>query len=495
MTRSDGVSADLQGRRPFREMMERSFALRKERPAVRDCFGLLTYSSLGSSVSRIEERLAAIGFGKGDRVAIDADGRDLIILTLAVMYSGGCALAIPRQCSAREREALFERCAVTALVTPGESDRFPAGAGVLEEEALANAYFLCRRPPGFPALLPETAGFSGSFLRLTSGTTGESKGVLLGEQALAERVTAANRALKIGEDDAVLSVLPMAYHFIVSIILYLEAGACIVIPEHASPVAVVRAMKDGGVTTLYANEHFLRMLIAHCPEADLKRITKAFSTSVALSEKTALEFYRKSGVAVMQAYGIIEAGLPFVNVDSPLARPWSVGRVLPDYGVRIVGDAGNEIAPGEVGEVCIRGCGFFDAYLSPFRSRDEVCSGGWFHTGDLGALDGEGYLRLLGRRGDVINSMGMKIFPAEIEDVLNRHPAVKSSLVKAVPHPYLNEVPGATIVLHDRSVSPNPGDLIAFCGEYLAAYKIPRSFQYAEFLPETGSGKIRRAGA
>lgn len=495
MTPGGRVPAELQGRRPFREMMERSFALRKERPAIRDRLGLLTYASLGGSVSRIEERLTAMGSGKGARIAIDADGRDLIILTLAVMYSGGCALAIPRQCSAREREALFERCAVTALIAPQGSDLFPGVAGGLEEDVLTKAYVVSRHVPEFPAPSPETDGSSGSFLRFTSGTTGESKGVLFGEQALAERVYAANRALKIGEEDAVLSVLPMAYHFIVSTFLYLEAGACIVIPGHASPDAVVRAMKDGGVTALYANEHFLRMLIVHCPEADLGRITKAFSTSVALSEKTALEFYRKSGVAVMQAYGIIEVGLPFVNVDSPLERPWSVGRVLPDYEVKIVDDAGKEIASGETGEVCIRGCGFFDAYLSPFRARDEVCPGGWFPTGDLGALDTEGYLRLLGRRGDVINSMGMKIFPVEVEEVLNRHPAVKSSLVKAVSHPYLNEVPGATIVLHDRSVAPKPEELISFCGEYLAAYKIPRSFQYAEFLPQTGSGKIRKAGS
>lgn len=482
-------------RRPFREMMEHSFASRRDRPAISDGFGSLTYSSLEKSILQVEERLLMMGVGKGDRVAVDCDGRDLIVITFAVMYAGACAVAVPRHYSGREREALFEQCAVTTLICPKGSDISPRVAGEIEEEGLTDIFLLSRRPPELPFPSLGAAAFDGSFLRFTSGTTGESKGVLFGERSLVERVFAANKALKICEEDVVIWVLPMAYHFIVSIILYLHAGACIVIPENTLPETVRNAIRDRGVTVIYANEYFLRMLIAHCSEDDLKSVKKTFSTSVAISEKTALKFYRKTGVPVMQAYGIIEVGLPFVNVDKPLEKPGSVGSILPDYRVQIVDDEGAQVSAGKVGEVCLKGCGFFDAYLSPFRSRDEVCPGGWFHTGDMGSLDEEGYLRLLGRRGDVINCMGMKIFPDEIEEVLNQHPAIKRSLVKPVSHPYLNEVPGAIIVLHEKTLVPKADELISFCGQYLAVYKIPRSFEFVGSLPETESGKIRRPGS
>jgi long-chain acyl-CoA synthetase len=473
-------------------MMENSFAARRDRLAINDRFGSLTYSSLGEAILKVEERLVRIGVGKGDCVALDCDGRDLIIFTFAVMYLGACAVAVPRQYTGREKEALFERCAVTIFICPKGSERLSHGAAELQEDGLTDIFQLTHRPAVSQSSLLKIPVTGAAFLRFTSGSTGESKGVLFGESSLVERVVAANKGLGICEEDVVLWVLPMAYHFIVSIILYLQTGASIVIPENTIPETVRNAIKKNRVSVIYANEYFFKMLIAHCGKDHLKSIKKTFSTSVGISEKTAMDFYKKFGVPIRQAYGIIEVGLPFVNVDKPLEKPRSVGRILPDYQVQIVDDEGAQVPAGKVGEVCLKGCGFFDAYLSPFRPRDEVCSGGWFHTGDMGSLDEEGYLYLFGRRGDVINSMGMKIFPSEIEEVLNQHPSIKRSLVRAVPHPYLNEVPGAIIIPYEQARIPEADELISFCGQYLAAYKIPRSFVFTESLPETGSGKLRR---
>jgi long-chain acyl-CoA synthetase len=478
--------------RTVRQMLERSLSARGDCPAIIDGSGILTYSSLVKSILRIEERLRSAGIGKGDCIAVDCDGRDLIILTFAVMYSGACAVAVPRQCTERERDALFDHCAVTTFISKEETRFFPQLCGEIRAEDLTDVFLLFRRPsPPSSSFLSGAVG-DAAFIRFTSGTTGKSKGVLFGERSLVERVMAANKSLAVCEGDVVLWVLPMAYHFIVSIMLYLYAGACILIPENNLPESVRSAIRLNRVKMLYANEHFFKSLISHCSEDDLKSVRKALSTSVSLSQKVAADFDSKFGVPISQAYGIIEVGLPFVNVEKPREKAGSVGRILPDYQVKVVNDKGERVGPGAVGEIYLRGPGLFDAYLSPFRKREEVCSDGWFHTGDMGSLDEEEYLHLTGRRGEVINCMGMKIFPSEIEEVLNQHPGIKASLVKAIPHPYLKEVPHAVIVPCDKDRQPDAGELISFCGLYLSAYKIPRSFEFVESLPETGSGKIRR---
>jgi long-chain acyl-CoA synthetase len=206
--------------------------------------------------------------------------------------------------------------------------------------------------------------------------------------------------------------------------------------------------------------------------------------------KISARFAEKFGFAPAEAYGIIEIGLPFINTDPGSTAEPTVGKVLPDYQLQIA----NPDADG-VGEVLIKGKGMFDAYFYPWRTREAVAPDGWFHTGDLGRLDDQNRLYLVGRSKTVVVCAGMKVFPEEVEEVIDSFPNVSESLVSGRDHPQFGQVPVAQIVCKDNL--PNAGsflqDLRAYCCEKLSSYKVPLEFTLVPSLPKTPSGKLARA--
>ena len=134
-----------------------------------------------------------------------------------------------------------------------------------------------------------------------------------------------------------------------------------------------------------------------------------------------------------------------------------------------------------------------DAYFSPWKNKGQLLEGGWFKTGDLGKLDKDGFLFLVGRGKHVINFTGMKIFPYEVELVLNQHPAVKESLVYGVSHPHYGQLPSAKVVLREGAgIDFDSNELRRFCYQYLTSYKVPKEFECVDRLDRTASGKLRR---
>ena len=145
-----------------------------------------------------------------------------------------------------------------------------------------------------------------------------------------------------------------------------------------------------------------------------------------------------------------------------------------------------------VGEIRIKGKGMLDAYYSPWQGRNDILTDGWFKTGDLGKIDKDGFLFIVGREKDVINFVGMKVFAQEVESVLNLHPQIKESLVYGATHPVYGQLPMAKIVLREGSSVLDMYDLRRFCYQRLAQYKVPKDFEFVDHLPKTTSGKIKR---
>jgi long-chain acyl-CoA synthetase len=181
-----------------------------------------------------------------------------------------------------------------------------------------------------------------------------------------------------------------------------------------------------------------------------------------------------------------------VNLAAAADKPESVGRAIPDFALELRDAQGRPIATGEVGELHLRGPGMLDAYLDPFRSREEVLQDGWFATGDLGMLDADGDLRLVGRTRSAINVAGMKCFPEEIEAVLREHAEVREVRVRARAHPRVGAVPIAEIVPVDANRAPSARSLTAHCRRALARFKVPVEFRMVDSLPRTASGKLQR---
>jgi long-chain acyl-CoA synthetase len=314
--------------------------------------------------------------------------------------------------------------------------------------------------------------------------------VVLSHQAIIERTAAADQGLKICRDDTVLWVLSMSYHFVVTILLFLRRGATIVLCGQRFPEALIDGITRQRGTFIYASP-FHYGLLAHSEAIDaaaLGNIRMAVSTAMKLPTEVAEAFRARFSIELTEAYGIIEVGLPFQRMAGEATQPGSVGRPLPGYELRL----DDRDAEG-VGSIHLRGPGLFDAYYLPWQGRAEVCPDGWFATGDLGRVDAAGNLFIVGREKVVINFVGMKIFPQEVEAVLNRHPAIRESLVTGAPHPRFGELPVARIVLQGEAAGDvAPVDLRRFCYERLAQYKVPKEFVVVDRLEKTASGKLKR---
>jgi long-chain acyl-CoA synthetase len=447
----------------------------------------ITYGELDQSVRAIAESLRRAGLRPGDCVGLHhPSGGRYIALNYAVWRCGGCIVPVATELAADEKQDICRQIALDYVLAEGSRAAFlrPFCRGddvaILDDVSLVPVRSPRGRPPGFDRL-------QAAFVRFTSGTTGDSKGVVLSHQTIADRIQAANEALKIGPADRVLWLLPMAYHFAVSIVSYLTFGATIVLPANHFAAAVVAACRQHRATLIYASPTHWAWLADYAEASPLPSLRLAVSTTSALDGPVARRFHERYGLPLTQALGIIEVGLPCINLDFAAEKNDSVGRVLPAYELRME-DAG---LGQTLREISFRGKGMLDAYYHPWRTRDEILADGWFRTGDVGELDADGCLFLRGRQTDVISVMGMKFFPQEVEAVLMAHPAVAEAGVFAQRNRQGGEIPHARVVLRpDAQREGLEYELRRWCGERLASYKVPEKIDVAEALRRTASGKL-----
>lgn len=469
------------------------FARAASRPgavAIRDGEDFRTYSWMASAVDAMADELRGAGCfdcpsGHVPRVALKCpNGIEHVLWALAIVRGGGCLVPVPSESKPAECGELLARTACAALVECGGSGANVSVAGCAAHvTALQNGAVGGVPEEVFAALNP-------ALIRFSSGTTGESKGVVLSHRSLVERIVSGNRRLSIENSDRVLWVLPMAHHFAVSILLYLSCGATTVLCHSRMGDDMLDFALRHRATVFYGSPFHLAVLGAECSGRAWPDLRLAVSTAAPLREEVASAFLRRYGVPATQGYGIIEAGLPLLNTRDAMTHPLWCG-VSDDFEVRLVGEAGDA----NEGELWIKGPGMFDAYLSPWRLRSEVLEGGWFRTGDLAVRESGGAIRLAGRLKSVINVGGMKCFPEEIEAVLSSHPGVKECRVSGLAENRWGMVPIAEIVAADGARPPSEGDLAAHCSRVLASHKVPVAFRIVERLPKTASGKIKRGNA
>ncbi|MFO1441476.1 MAG: class I adenylate-forming enzyme family protein [Verrucomicrobiaceae bacterium] len=463
--------------------------------------GSLSYAGLHARMLETAHALQSDAHWPRDiprpRIGLHApSGPDYIVLALAILKAGACFVPIPSELTASEQQELIERTALHAVIRAKNADdwqleavgrssspqrgRGAEDAEVFESKASATSASL---PLCGQSEVPETfAELNAAFIRFSSGTTARSKGVVISHETLLARITAANEALRIGTEDRVLWVLPMAHHFAVSIILYLYHGATTILAPASDPAVMLRLMREHCATVMYGSPYHYTLLASQPEAAAMKSLRLAVSTAFALSQEVADLFHSKTGLHLTQGMGIIEAGLPLLNLEHAATHPTSVGKPTPSFEVKL----------DENGELLLRGPGLFDAYLSPWQPREAVLRDGWFPTGDLAEIDETGCLFLKGRVRSVINVGGMKCFPEEVEAVLTSHPAVKAARVLARPHAALGFVPIAEVIPHETAEPALATELKKRCQQRLSAYKVPLLITFVTELPLTASGKLRR---
>jgi len=457
--------------------------------AVIEAEDRVTYGQLFASVEQQAETLRQAGVSRLHRVGLLCDDSiDYIIASLAILSLSAVVVPVSPEQTADEIETVIETIDVDYLITEprlregGSGDPLPTADHGKRQFIIVKRTVRDRPKAEYYRVNP-------AFIRFTSGTTGASKGVVLSHEAIIERTDAADRGLRITSDDTVLWVLSMSFHFVVTILLFLRRGATIVLCAHRYPNSIIEGVKAHHGTFIYASPFYYSLLSTNdsLPGDALKQIRLAVSTTMKLPEAVAESFYTKFGFELTEAYGIIEVGLPFIRLEGGRSKRGSLGKPLPDFEIKL----DRKDADG-VGEIRIRGKGMLDAYYAPWQGRDEILTDGWFKTGDLGRIDEDGYLTIVGREKDVINFVGMKIFALEVESLLNQHPDVKESLVYGAPHPQYGQLPIARIVLREGPSTTDVNELRRFCYQRMAQYKVPKDFEFVESLPKTASGKLKR---
>ncbi len=443
----------------------------------------ISYAALVERMEKGAARLSAAGVDPADRCGLLArQGAGFVEEALSILAAGACLVPIPPDHAGAALERFAEQAALHHLVCESDDGmrcetrgEVPALDGDGDER--------------FRALAP-------AYMRFTSGTTSERKGVILSHGRIEERLQAANQGLGIGPDDRILWLLPMAHHFVVSILLYLRFGASILLPASSLARPVLEFAARERASVLYASPFHHHLLSKDASGSQLSAVRLAISTAEGLRADVATRFRARFGIPLSQALGIIEVGLPVVNLAEAESKPLALGRPLPAYDVWLRADNGSRLrgpgGPSRTGEVCIRGPGLFDAYLAPFTPAEALVMPDGFRTGDQGWFDADGTLFLAGRRKNRINMAGMKFFAEEVESVLARHPAVRQCRVFSRVHPRLGEIPVAEIVLEGARPEPPRGELLALCREELPAYKIPRELRFVAELEHTLTGKVKR---
>jgi long-chain acyl-CoA synthetase len=446
-----------------------------------------TYGELEREIQLLASRMQGMGIQPGMNVGLHCpSGRAYIVFTYATWLCGACVTPLPMELADEEKIQILNFIAIDWVIASSQNVVFATFKSVFLP--LDNDCFLVKIQQDREA--PSTlSGLNPAFIRFTSGTTGDAKGVILSHQTIFERIQAANSRVNIGPDDRIVWLLSMAYHFAVSIVAYLTFGATIILSKNSFGSTVLQTANLFDATLIYAAPTHYE-LMSHESDMQLPSTLRlAIVTTASLPPDLASAFWNRFGVALNETYGIIEVGLPAVNTDQPRNKQGSVGRVISSYELKL--DEQNENG---IGEILLRGPGMLDAYYQPWLLRNQILEQreGWLATGDLGRIDDDGFLYIVGRKKELISVAGMKFFPQDVETVLQHHPAVSEACVFAVKSPRTGEIPISHLVLAAGHERPSDDELRDHCSKRLANFKIPSQFHWVQQLARTASGKLIR---
>lgn len=397
---------------------------------IRDEEGAFTYSELLQHVDVLKEQLSTYGVIKNSGIALITKNNRYFIIGL---YAGIACDAVvmplaPQQQDNELQTAIAESRIHFILTDEKRFVTFGSNAVKLDKDyTIARTDF---------SLTERTVPFieQVAFMRYTSGTTGQAKCVILSHQTVHERIEAANTSLQLSHTDTVVWVLPMAYHFVVSIVLYTRYGASITICNSFLADDLIHTIQRDSGTFLYASPMHIRLLAVHTGETSLSSLRKVISTTTAVNPEHCKVFQQKYGLPVSQAFGIIEIGLPIINHEEAGKYPGAVGHALPAYTIGILDDDLTELPNNTIGLLAIQGPGMFDGYLSPPTTRAQVLQNNWFLTGDYATRNAEGLIEITGRKKSMISVSGNKVFAEEVEAVVNTFPGITQSKAYAKKH-------------------------------------------------------------
>jgi long-chain acyl-CoA synthetase len=467
------------------------------------------FADLVGRIERLAAGLADRGIGPADAVALLLPNDPSFVVSWhAVTALGGIVVPVNPSFKQDELEFTFRKCDVKAVIsderTAGVCERIVAGFDrpvdvIPTTAAHGQSLTLDMLIEGHdPARLEPRSPDEVYLYQFSSGSTGRPKRVPRTHAQCAAEGELYNETFGRDHEDKVFCAIPMFHTYGMGACLFWSAtsGATMVILEDPNPFLLRRhralELIEQESATVFPGVPFTFRLMAEAPaDADLSSLRLCFSAGTALPRPTFEAFGERFGLLVRQLYGSTEAGLMTVNLDpDPVATFESVGTSAGELEIRILDDDGDGLPPGEEGEVAVSSPAMTDGYSDMEELNREAFRDGYFYTGDLGRLDEEGRLYLTGRKKLLIEVGGYKVDPIEVQDVLTAHPKVREAIVVGAEGRVQGEDLVKAVVVPDADVDEH--EVVEFCRERLANFKVPQIVEFREEIPKSPLGKVLR---
>ncbi len=468
----------------------------------------LTFAELGAAAEQAGRALIASGIQPGDRVAIWAPNcRQWVIAALGIFEAGGVLVPLNTRFKGAEARYVLDRADVKILFTVRDFLDVDYVA-MLEAEPVVDSLvdivdlrsdqwdaFMARDNGG---ALPAVAGDDLCAILFTSGTTGRPKGAMLTHAATVRAYDAWSTVVGLREGDRYLVVNPFFHSFGLNagIIASLIKGATIVPHAVFDVDLVMKRAAEEKISMLPGPPTVYQSILDHprLAEFDMSSLRLAVTGAAAVPVEMVRRMRAVLGFeTIVTGYGLTEAtGIATMcrHDDDPETIATTSGRAIPDVEVQVVDEKGVEVPRGEPGEIVIRGYNVMKGFIhDPEATAEAIDTDGWLHTGDVGVMDERGYVRITDRTKDMFIVGGFNAYPAEIENMLNEHPAVGSVAVVGVPDARMGEV-GYAFVVPRLNAEITPDELIAWSREKMANYKVPRYVEIVDTFPLNASGKV-----
>jgi long-chain acyl-CoA synthetase len=481
----------------------------------------LTFKMVDDLANQIANGLRAAGIGKGDKVAFSCPNIPYFpIVYFGILKTG--AVFVPLNVLLHEREVAYhlsDSDSIAFICFEGREE-LPIGRfgyeGFKEAKSCEHFWIIPTIPGGDSPIegVPTLADLMHEqpttfdtvqcraddtcIIIYTSGTTGRPKGAELTHSNILMNCMSTRRLIKGGPDDVALAVLPLFHSFGLTGLLNSAVlnGSRLVLVPRFEPAEVLRAFQEESVT-LFAGVPTMYWELLHYPEADkydLEKISQTWRLGVsggaAMPVELMKRFQEKFQISILEGYGLSETSptASFSREDMP-QKIGSIG--VPIWGVEmmVVDPEMNEVPRGETGEIVIRGHNVMKGYYKHDEANEEAFRGGWFHTGDIGYQDEDGYFFIVDRIKDMIIRGGFNVYPREIEEVLMMHPEITLAAVIGVPTEEHGEEIKAFVIPRQGS-SLTVDDVVEFSKKEMAGYKYPRIVEFCESLPIGPTGKV-----
>ena len=466
-----------------------------------------SWRDLERGSAKIANLLTSLKLPTGSRIAVQVEkSAEALMLYLATVRAG--FVYLPLNTAYRADEMTYFIGNASPAVVVCSPLNFGWIAQIAFSSGVAHVYTLDAPTQGrnSGSLLSRAVHFADSFetvqsyaddlaaILYTSGTTGRSKGAMLTHGNLASNIRVLHEAWRWQPGDVLLHALPL-FHihglFVAAHGALYNGSKMIFLPKFDSD-AVIRQLPRSTVV-MGVPTYYVRLLSApDFTRTACANIRLFVSGSAPLLADTFTQFAERTGHTILERYGMSETAMLTSNPYDGQRRAGTVGPALPGVSVRVVNSAGQPCATGEIGDIEVKGPNVFQGYWQmPEKTAEEFTADGYFKTGDVGRLDADGYLSIVGRSKDLIISGGYNVYPKEIECVIDDLPGVLESAVIGVPHPDFGEAVTAIVVPHHGATVSEP-EIIGALKARIANFKVPKRVHVVDELPRNAMGKVQK---